>query len=424
MSKQYFSLGICSLAVLLLLPSAFAQTASFSLSFSPNSSSVAQGGRTNASMNITGTTTDFYPVIFAISQGLPAGLSVEFSPGSCPPPCNSIMTVIADPTAPTGTYVIPVIGAALGQTMATSYTVTIVALPKFDYSISLTSSQGSTATGEGVNTTLNLDQLSGTSNFVNLSASGQPSGVTVNFDTYSCAPPCSALISFDVSTLTSGVYPITISATAGSITKKVIYSLQIVPSSLSDFSLSMFPQSNIISKNESVNALVTLTRLFGTSRDVTLTIANQPASTTVQLSQSSCQPPCSAILSISTENDIKAGSYQIIVLGYSGGITKNIIYNLIVKESSNPVGIVTGSFFSRPLFRGLRGNDVLRLQQYLARDPSLYPEGITTGFYGGLTEKAVGRFQVKYSIVPGVGAPGWGRFGPRTLAKLNAILTQ
>ena len=77
----------------------------------------------------------------------------------------------------------------------------------------------------------------------------------------------------------------------------------------------------------------------------------------------------------------------------------------------------------RTLRRGISGDDVLRLQQFLARDPSIYPEAIASGYYGALTEKAVQRWQVKYNIVSS-GSPsttGYGVVGPRTAAAIALL---
>jgi peptidoglycan hydrolase-like protein with peptidoglycan-binding domain len=73
---------------------------------------------------------------------------------------------------------------------------------------------------------------------------------------------------------------------------------------------------------------------------------------------------------------------------------------------------------------GARGSNVTNLQSYLASNPSLYPEGLVTGYYGSLTRAAVQRFQAFYGIVSS-GSPsttGYGRVGPMTLAKLNSLM--
>ena len=77
----------------------------------------------------------------------------------------------------------------------------------------------------------------------------------------------------------------------------------------------------------------------------------------------------------------------------------------------------------RTLRRGISGDDVLRLQKFLARDPSVYPEAVASGYYGALTERAVQRWQVKYNIVSS-GSPsttGYGVVGPRTAAAIALL---
>jgi len=62
------------------------------------------------------------------------------------------------------------------------------------------------------------------------------------------------------------------------------------------------------------------------------------------------------------------------------------------------------------------GGEVSILQRFLARDSSLYPEGLVTGFFGPLTEQAVKRYQAHKGIVSS-GTPettGFGQVGPLT----------
>lgn len=67
---------------------------------------------------------------------------------------------------------------------------------------------------------------------------------------------------------------------------------------------------------------------------------------------------------------------------------------------------------------GSSGNDVERLQRFLALDGNVYPEGLATGYYGSLTERAIQRWQTRFNIVSS-GTPettGFGVMGPRTAA--------
>lgn len=64
--------------------------------------------------------------------------------------------------------------------------------------------------------------------------------------------------------------------------------------------------------------------------------------------------------------------------------------------------------------------EVGRLQKFLARDATIYPEGIVSGYFGNLTEQAVKRWQTKYGIVSygDVATTGYGSVGPKTRSKM------
>jgi len=65
--------------------------------------------------------------------------------------------------------------------------------------------------------------------------------------------------------------------------------------------------------------------------------------------------------------------------------------------------------------------EVITLQIFLARDKKIYPEASVSGFFGSATEKAVMRFQEKYSITR-KGVVGYGQVGPKTRTKVNELL--
>ncbi|MEK7174837.1 MAG: peptidoglycan-binding domain-containing protein, partial [Patescibacteria group bacterium] len=70
---------------------------------------------------------------------------------------------------------------------------------------------------------------------------------------------------------------------------------------------------------------------------------------------------------------------------------------------------------TRSLFRGSRGEDVRQLQEFLAQDPTIYPEGIATGYYGLSTERAMRKWQAKN------GVPAVGIVGRQTIAKFKEL---
>ena len=76
---------------------------------------------------------------------------------------------------------------------------------------------------------------------------------------------------------------------------------------------------------------------------------------------------------------------------------------------------------SGTLSMGASGEDVSRLQQFLAQNSSIYPQGLVTGYYGQETENAVQRWQAAHGIVAS-GTPmttGYGVVGPTTRGEME-----
>jgi len=75
------------------------------------------------------------------------------------------------------------------------------------------------------------------------------------------------------------------------------------------------------------------------------------------------------------------------------------------------------------LEREMENDNVRALQEALASDSELYPEGLVTGYFGPLTERAVQRFQAKYGIVSSgtSDTTGYGLVGPKTRVKLQEV---
>lgn len=76
----------------------------------------------------------------------------------------------------------------------------------------------------------------------------------------------------------------------------------------------------------------------------------------------------------------------------------------------------TAVAFTSNLQLGSRGDQVKKLQEFLKQSPGIYPEGLVTGYFGSLTEKAVKRFQKKM-VIEAIGV-----VGPMTREKLNELV--
>ncbi len=85
------------------------------------------------------------------------------------------------------------------------------------------------------------------------------------------------------------------------------------------------------------------------------------------------------------------------------------------------VALVSSAYAYTPITSqldpGARGANVINLQTFFRDNADIYPQGLVTGYYGGLTKAAVLRFQATYGISQ------VGRVGPQTLLKINDMIS-
>lgn len=92
-----------------------------------------------------------------------------------------------------------------------------------------------------------------------------------------------------------------------------------------------------------------------------------------------------------------------------------------VTTSASATGSVLGatSFkFAGPVTTGDTSEDVKKIQQLLKTDSEIYPEGITSGFYGPATTQAIRNLQTRFGLNP------VGVVGPATTALLERLISQ
>jgi len=100
------------------------------------------------------------------------------------------------------------------------------------------------------------------------------------------------------------------------------------------------------------------------------------------------------------------GSYICGDLGYP---CKYPTYSNVTGQSYSTYNLIT------PIRKGGRGVRIIMLQQTLSADPSIYPEGLATGYFGSATKRAVERFQRLYGLAPD------GVVGLNTMVKIKEV---
>lgn len=94
------------------------------------------------------------------------------------------------------------------------------------------------------------------------------------------------------------------------------------------------------------------------------------------------------------------------------------LQNQLVRLTSEVATVKEELKLTKNLRKGLSDDEVKELQKFLSQFREIYPEGLITGYFGSLTEKAVKKFQEKYGI------ESVGVVGPLTRNKINEFLTE
>jgi subtilase family serine protease len=195
-------------------------TPGYSLSASPASVSIVQGG--SGSSTITSTVSGGFDSAVSLSaSGQPSGVTVTLSPTSITGTGSSTMSITVSSTAATGTYTITVKGTSGSTTETTTVSLTVTAPAVGNFTISVSPTSGYLDRGESGYAVVTTTVSGGFDSAIALSATGVPSGVTASFSPTSIAAPGSGTSDFILTVARNaplGTYPITITGTGGGVT--------------------------------------------------------------------------------------------------------------------------------------------------------------------------------------------------------------
>jgi len=207
-----------------------------------------------------------------------------------------------------------------------------------DFSISASPTSVSVVQGSSGGSTVTTAVSGGFNNAVSLSASGQPSGVTVSFSPASIAAPGSgsSAATFTVaSSVATGTYPITITGTGGGVTHTTSVSLTVTPAATPNFTIAASPTSVSVVQGNSGNSTVSTTVSGGFNSAVALSASGQPSGVTVTFNPTSIAAPGSgsSTMTMAVASSTATGTYPITVTGNGGGITHTATVSLTVTSS-------------------------------------------------------------------------------------------
>ena len=203
-------------------------TPGFTLSASPGSASIVQGG--SGSSTITSTVSGgFSSAVTLSASGAPSGVTIGFSPTTITGTGTSSMSIAVASTVTAGTYAITVTGTSGSTTSSTTVSLTVTAPVTGSFTISVSPTSGYLLWGQSGYAVVTITATGGFSSAVTLSATGVPSGVTSSFSPTSITGSGTAHFNLSVPRgETTGTYPITITGTGGGVTKSTTLTFQVV----------------------------------------------------------------------------------------------------------------------------------------------------------------------------------------------------
>jgi len=198
-----------------------------------------------------------------------------------------------------------------------------------DFSVSATPSSQKVTQGNSTSYTVNVASSGGFAGTVGLSVSGLPQGATAIFNPTSITTSGSSTLS--VSTLNStpaGSYPLTITATSGSLTH--IATVTLVVNGAGSFSVSAVPTSQTVSRGSSSHYAVTVAAQGAFSGTVTLSVSGVPPRTTSSFNPKSIVGSGTSTLKVSPNKQAPTGTYMLTIKGTSGSLVQTINVTLTI----------------------------------------------------------------------------------------------
>lgn len=272
--------------------------------------------------------------------------------------------------------------------------------PAFTMSASPTSV--SVVQGSSGSSTITTSVSGGFDSAIALTASGQPSGVTVTFSPTSIAAPGSGTSTMTMSvasTTATGTYTITATGTGGGITHTATVSLTVTATASPAFTISASPTSVSVADGSSGTSNISTSVSGGFNSAIALSASGQPTGVTVSFSPASIAAPGSgtSTMTMVVASTTTAGVYTITVTGTGGGITHTATVSLTVTAPSKGAFTISVSPSSGYLYQGQSGYAVVTTR-------------VSGGFDSAITLSATGvPAGVTYSFTPSsIAAPGSG----------------
>ncbi|MGB8541925.1 MAG: protease pro-enzyme activation domain-containing protein [Candidatus Acidiferrales bacterium] len=208
------------------------------------------------------------------------------------------------------------------------------ASPNPGFSLSASPATVSVMQGNAGASTITSTVTGGFDSAISLSATGQPTGVTLVFNPTSITGTGTSVMTISVSSTTAtGTYPITVMGSSGGTTEMTIITLKVTKGEAA-FAISASPTSITVSRGGTGNATITTTTSGGFNSAIALTTSGGGNAQTVTLSPNSIAAPGAGTSTLTVVVGAKAtlGTHKITVKGTSGSMSHSTTVSVVVTD--------------------------------------------------------------------------------------------
>jgi len=201
-----------------------------------------------------------------------------------------------------------------------------------DFSLSANPTSVSVAQGSSGTSTITSTVVGGFNTPVNLTASGQPTGVTVAFNPTSITGTGNSTMTMTVgSTVATGTYTITVTGTAGATMHTTTVSLT-VTGTTGTFTIAAAPTSITVTHGHSGQVKITTTASGGFNSSIDLRAMGVPAGVQVTFNPSTIPAPGtgSSKMTIKVSSTATTGTFSITAAGKGGVVKKSTVVTLTI----------------------------------------------------------------------------------------------
>ena len=309
-----------------VLPPA-ASSPNFSLSASPSSVAVTQGGNGSSTVTVT-PSGGFTGSVTLSASGLPSGVTATF--GTNPTTSTSSVAFAASATAATGTFTVTITGTSGSLTHTTTISLTVNAAATPDFSLSASPASVAVTQGGSGSSTITVTPSGGFTGSVTLSASGLPSGVTASFGTNPTTSTSSVTFAASA-TAATGTFTVTITGTSGSLSHTTTVTLTVNSAGGSpNFTISASPSTLAVTRGTSGHYTVTITGQNGFAGAVNLSVSGQGSRVTTSFNPTSVTGSGTSTLTVTVSRKATTGNRTLTITGTSGSLTHSTAVTLTI----------------------------------------------------------------------------------------------